>query len=96
MNVNILIPSVLRRHTGGQGRLTVTATNLPELVDRLGEAYPDLKHHLRDEAGQVRRFINFYVNDEDIRFLGNHSYNFREGDEVLIVPSISGGTAESR
>jgi molybdopterin synthase sulfur carrier subunit len=95
MNVNIQIPSVLRRHTGGQGQLTVVAANLSELVDRLGDVYPDLKHHLRDEAGQLRRFINFYVNDEDIRFLGNHSYHFQEGDEVLIVPSISGGTAES-
>ncbi len=47
--------------------------------------------HLRGEDGQIRRFINFYVNDEDIRFLGNDKYAFKEGDEVLVIPSIAGG-----
>jgi molybdopterin converting factor small subunit len=46
---------------------------------------------LRDESGQVRRFINIYVNDEDVRFLGGDAYEFRDGDQVLIVPSIAGG-----
>jgi molybdopterin converting factor small subunit len=46
---------------------------------------------LRGEDGKIRRFINFYVNEEDIRFLGNEKYNFQEGDEVLVIPSIAGG-----
>ena len=53
--------------------------------------FPDLKSHLRDEAGEVRRFLNIYVNEEDIRFLGGATYSFQEGDEVLLVPSIAGG-----
>ena len=47
--------------------------------------------HLRDDSGQVRRFVNIYVNEEDIRFLGGNNYQFREGDRVLVVPSIAGG-----
>jgi molybdopterin converting factor small subunit len=51
-----------------------------------------LKPHLRDEAGETRRFLNVYVNEEDIRFLGGNSYSFQDGDEVLLVPSIAGGS----
>ena len=51
---------------------------------------PRLRTHLRGEDGQVRRFINFYVNEEDIRFLGNDAYAFQDGDEVLVIPSIAG------
>ena len=52
---------------------------------------PALKPHLRDDQGQIRRFLNVYVNEEDIRFLGGPTYAFQEGDEVLLVPSIAGG-----
>ena len=55
-------------------------------------SFPDLKPHLRDDKGQVRRFLNIYVNEEDIRFLGGQTYAFQEGDEVLLVPSIAGGS----
>ena len=54
-------------------------------------SFPALKSHLRDGEGKVRRFINFYVNEEDIRFLGNDDYKFKDGDEVLVIPSIAGG-----
>ena len=54
-------------------------------------AFRRLRQHLRGEDGQIRRFINFYVNEEDIRFLGNEKYSFKEGDEVLVIPSIAGG-----
>jgi molybdopterin converting factor small subunit len=53
--------------------------------------FPALRQHLRGEDGQVRKFINFYVNEEDIRFLGNEKYAFQDGDEVLVIPSIAGG-----
>jgi molybdopterin converting factor small subunit len=61
------------------------------LFSVLDEKFPELKPHLRDDAGQVRRFLNIYVNEEDIRFLGGPTYAFQEGDEVLLVPSIAGG-----
>jgi len=67
------------------------ASNLPDLFTTLGQKFPDLTTHLQDEAGEVRRFLNVYVNDEDIRFLGGPSYRFQDGDEVLLVPSLAGG-----
>jgi molybdopterin synthase sulfur carrier subunit len=91
MNITVQIPSALRRHTAGTAKLTCTATNLNELFSTLDENFPDLKPHLRDESGQIRRFLNVYVNEEDIRFLGGPSYAFQDGDEVLLVPSIAGG-----
>lgn len=96
MKVQVQIPSPLRRHTGGTQKVTCTANNLGELFSELGEKFPDLKPHLRDENGQIRRFLNVYVNEEDIRFLGGASYSFQDGDEVLLVPSIAGGRDVAR
>ena len=91
MNVTVQIPTALRRLTAGNSCVTCSAANLNELFSVLDQQFPDLKPHLRDEAGQVRRFLNVYVNEEDIRFLGGESYAFNDGDEVLLVPSIAGG-----
>lgn len=91
MTVTVQIPTALRRHTRGTGTVTCSPTNLGELLSVLDQQFPDLRPHLRDEAGQVRRFLNVYVNEEDIRFLGGNSYVFQDGDEVLLVPSIAGG-----
>ena len=93
MNITVQIPTALRRHTSGVERITCAATNLGELFSELDQQFPDLKPHLRDDAGQVRRFLNIYVNEEDIRFLGGSTYAFQDGDEVLLVPSIAGGLA---
>lgn len=90
MSVTISIPSAFRRHTDGVDRFDCTATNLTELLDALSSRFPELKPHLRDEHGKVRRFLNIYVNDEDIRFL-EKDYKFAEGDQVTLVPSIAGG-----
>jgi molybdopterin converting factor small subunit len=91
MAIKVQIPSALRRHTAGASSLTCTALNLEQLFSVLDEKFPDLKPHLRDDKGQLRRFLNIYVNEEDIRFLGGPEYAFQEGDEVLLVPSIAGG-----
>ena len=91
MSIKVQIPSALRRHTDGVGQLDCSATNLNDLFTALDEKFPALKPHLRDESGQVRRVLNIYVNEEDIRFLGGNSYAFQDGDEVLLVPSIAGG-----
>ena len=76
----------------GVGKLDCSATNIGELFSVLDEKFPQLKPHLRDEAGEIRRFLNVYVNEEDIRFLGGPAYAFQDGDEILLVPSIAGGT----
>lgn len=94
MNITVQIPTALRRLTAGNARVTCTATNLDQLFSLLDQQFPDLKPHLRDEAGQIRRFLNVYVNEEDIRFLGGNAYAFKDGDEVLLVPSIAGGSPE--
>lgn len=91
MSITVQIPTALRRLTSGKAQVECEAKNLTELFAALDQQFPDLKAHLRDEAGEVRRFLNIYVNEEDIRFLGGPSYTFQERDEVLLVPSIAGG-----
>lgn len=90
MNVTVSIPSAFRTHTEGTDTYNCAAADLNGLLDALSGRFPALKPHLRDEQGNVRRFLNIYVNDEDIRFLGKN-YQFQEGDEVTLVPSIAGG-----
>jgi molybdopterin converting factor small subunit len=94
MTITVQIPTALRRLTAGRARLTCSAANLGELFSALDQQFPDLKPHLRDETGQIRRFLNVYVNEEDIRFLGGNGYAFQDGDEVLLVPSIAGGVRQ--
>ena len=89
-NVTVSIPTAFRQHTDNVERFQCFAGDLSQLLDALDARFPQLKPHLRDEQGQVRRFLNIYVNDEDIRFLGK-DYKFSEGDEVTLVPSIAGG-----
>jgi molybdopterin synthase sulfur carrier subunit len=91
MPITVQIPTALRRHTAGVGSVQCVATNLEQLFNVLDEKFPDLKPHLRDDKGQMRRFLNIYVNEEDVRFLGGQEYTFQEGDEVMLVPSIAGG-----
>ncbi len=91
MSVRVLLPNAFQKHTNGTREIRSEAGNLPQLITDIETQFPALKSHLRDDQGQVRRFINFYVNEEDIRFLGNEKYAFQEGDEVLVIPSIAGG-----
>ncbi|MDE3186730.1 MAG: MoaD/ThiS family protein [Acidobacteriota bacterium] len=91
MSVRVLLPNAFQKHTDNVREIASTAANLPELVAEIENRFPALKQHLRGEDGQIRRFINFYVNEEDIRFLGNEKYSFQDGDEVLVIPSIAGG-----
>ena len=92
MAITVQIPTALRRHTSGVASIDCAASNLEELFSVLDEKFPELRPHLRDDKGQIRRFLNIYVNEEDIRFLGGPTYAFQEGDEVLLVPSIAGGS----
>ena len=92
MSVRVLLPNAFQKHTNGTREIQSTAGNLPQLIADIETTFPALRSHLRDDSGQVRRFINFYVNEEDIRFLGNEKYAFQDGDEVLVIPSIAGGS----
>jgi sulfur-carrier protein len=90
MNVTVSIPTAFRQHTENQANFQCAATGVNDLLDTLSERFPALKPHLRDDQGKVRRFLNIYVNDEDIRFL-DANYKFSDGDEITLVPSIAGG-----
>lgn len=85
------IPAPLQKFTDGQASLACEAANLPALVADLAARFPQLRERICEPDGRPRRFFNVYVNDEDIRFLGGAAYQFRPGDDVLILPSIAGG-----
>jgi adenylyltransferase/sulfurtransferase len=91
MPVTIEIPTAFRRFTDGALKVDCSAATVAEALDALTKRFPDLSRHVRDESGQIRQFLNIYLNEEDIRFLGGESCSLREGDRVLLVPSIAGG-----
>lgn len=90
--VKVRIPTPLRKLTGGKGEVEGTGKNIEELLEYLEEKYPGIKERLCDESGNLRRFINIYVNEEDIRFMQGKDTALSDGDEVSIVPAIAGGS----
>lgn len=91
MAVKILIPTTLQKYTENQAVIECDGGTVNELLDTLEKLCPGVKGRLRDESGQLRRFVNFYVNNEDIRFLENDQTALKDGDEVSIVPAVAGG-----
>ncbi|HEY4357140.1 MAG TPA: MoaD/ThiS family protein [Acidobacteriaceae bacterium] len=91
MSVKITLPTALARHTEGQKSFQSEAQNLPGLLAEFDSKFPALAQNVKDDAGRLRKFINVYVNDEDIRFLGGDAHQFEDGDEVMLIPSIAGG-----
>ena len=91
MSVKVRIPSPLQSLTGHQAEVEATGTNVAEVLDSLEARYPGLKGRICDEEGKLRRFVNLYLNDEDIRFLQGEQTPLREGDQVSIIPAIAGG-----
>jgi molybdopterin synthase sulfur carrier subunit len=92
LNVKVVIPTALARHTDGQKSFDSQAANLDALLAEFDAKFPALSANVKDESGKLRKFINVYVNDEDIRFLGGDSHAFEDGDEVMLIPSIAGGS----
>jgi len=91
MPVVVRIPTPLRRLTDGQGEVEVEAKSVKEAIEKLEEKFPGFKERLLDEKGELRRFVNLYLNDEDIRFLKGIDTELKEGDILSIVPAIAGG-----
>jgi molybdopterin synthase sulfur carrier subunit len=90
MGVKVRIPTPLQKLTDGRSEVECAAKNVHELVDALERDYPGIKERLT-EGGKVRRFINIYVNDEDIRFMNKEETALKDGDSISIVPAIAGG-----
>ncbi len=91
MSVVVRIPTPLRRMTNGQDKVEVESGDLGAMVEQLEGAFPGFKERLLDEDGELRYFVNIYLNGEDVRFLEGLATATRAGDEVSIVPAVAGG-----
>lgn len=91
MPVKVLIPTPLRNLTANAAEVEVEAADVAALVQALEAKHPGLKERLCDDSGKLRRFVNVYLNEEDIRFLQGEATALKAGDEVSIVPAIAGG-----
>jgi len=91
MPVRVRIPTPLRTLTKGVPEVAAEGKNVGELIEELERKFPGLRERLVDEVGEIRRFINIFMNDEDIRFLQGKQTALKDGDEISIVPAIAGG-----
>ena len=91
MAIKVRIPTPLRKLTNEAEVVEVMAATIGDAIGELQTRYPGIKERLVDETGAVRRFVNVYVNEEDIRFLQNQNTKLKDGDEVSIIPAIAGG-----
>ena len=91
MAVEVRIPTILRSYTGEQKAVSAEGATLAAVIDDLEANYPGIKERICDDSGAVRRFVNIFANDEDIRFLQNLDTPVKEKDEISIVPAIAGG-----
>ncbi len=92
MSVTVRIPGPLRRVTNGESQVAVEASNVGESIDSLDAKHPGIKERICDEAGDLRYFVNVYLNGEDVRFLDGLKTEINSGDELSIVPAVAGGS----
>jgi MoaD family protein len=90
MSIRVQIPTPMRQHTDGQATVEASGATVQGVLDDLGRRFPGISQRLL-ENGQVRRFVNVYLNDEDIRYLDNLASAVKDGDEVSIIPAVAGG-----
>lgn len=93
MSIKVRIPTPLQKHTNNQVEVNIDATNVKDLIENLEKNYPGIKGRICDEKGNLRRFVNIYINGEDVRFLQRDQTPLKDGDEVSIIPAIAGGGA---
>jgi molybdopterin synthase sulfur carrier subunit len=91
MAVKVRIPTPLQKLTSNQAEVSVAGANVNEMLKDLEKQFPGIKDRLCDAEGKLRRFVNVYVNEEDIRFLSGAETALKDGDEVSIIPAIAGG-----
>jgi len=93
MAIKVRIPTPLRKLTNGSDEVTAAGSNIAEIIEDLEKNYPGLKERICESDGKLRRFVNIYLNDEDIRFKENMETVLKENDELSIIPAIAGGAA---
>lgn len=91
MSVEIRIPTLLRRHVANQSTISAEGSTLGELLTNVGKDYPDLTAQLVTENGELHKFLNIYVNDDDVRFTGALETALKDGDSVTVLPAVAGG-----
>lgn len=89
--VKVRIPTPLQKLTGGEGEVSAEGATIKEMFDNLEEKYAGIKERVYDDEGNLRRFINIYVNEEDIRFLDGEGTPLKDNDDVSVIPAIAGG-----
>ena len=92
MAIEVRIPTILRTYTGGEKAVDAQGATLSGLIDDLEGNHPGIKDRLLD-GGDLRRFVNIYVNDEDVRFIGGLEATLADGDQVVVLPAVAGGAA---
>ena len=96
MAVNVRIPTPLRKLTKDKDTVQTAGATIQDVIESLEKQYPGLKERLCDERGELRRFVNVYLNDEDIRFAQGRSTPVKDGDEISVIPAIAGGRKSCR
>ncbi|MCY4530092.1 MAG: MoaD/ThiS family protein [Chloroflexi bacterium] len=91
MSIVVRIPTPLRRLTDGQDKVDVDSDSLGGVIDAMNEQYPGIRERICDDQGQLRNFVNVYINGEDVRFLQGLETATTDGDEVSVVPAVAGG-----
>ncbi len=90
MAIEVRVPTILRTYTGGEKAVSGEGATLSEIIDDLESNHPGIKERLIEEEG-LRRFVNVYVNDEDVRFTGGLRTSVSDGDQVVVLPAVAGG-----
>ena len=91
MSATVRIPTILRTFTSGAGEVTADGTNLREVLDNLETSFPGIRDRILDETGALRRFVNVYVGDDDVRFIGGLDAEIADGARISIIPAVAGG-----
>jgi molybdopterin synthase sulfur carrier subunit len=92
MAVTVKLPTILRKHAGGEAKVDAEGATLRELFTNLESSYPGITRNVLAEDGGLHRFINVYVNDEDVRYLGSLETELNDGDTVSLLPAVAGGS----
>ena len=91
MSVHVRVPTILRTYTGGESEVTAEGGTLSEVLDHLDAHYAGIKGRILDEGGDLRRFVNVYVGNDDVRFLDNLGTATPDGTQISVIPAVAGG-----